>query len=880
MNPNKRLTIVGKFRLNDDKPEYRFTNRENPNPERGIFPLNPGQLFMTLQPELRFVPEDTKQIGDAIFNAYKILTPLKAQLQNRPLASMQPLAVKPDSPFFNIQSDPAISPNHAIQKEGGRLFKELLIDLNQVARFYRGKFSKALLKLAKEYLLDYANKNLSGYQIDQAAWYELFFSQPELTTAIVKYLTAYPEDVVKIQHQFEKILQDATKGKEHWIDHSEAYRQALSQALVKCRLALESGDETLTEIANEQGDMGWLVNYVNSEYDISNDFDESAANFAHYYRLFRKHSDNLHRFLRSGPLHSFVFCWLASKYKEHSKGKFITDASTVMYKVGAEGQGKQRIIAESRAEWQDTIHLVREAISVDKLSDEQRKEINNSSLYEAGSDALGGNLIKTLETTGNFTRQQLIQQCEDLFVETALLVGGAMGDILRQFNERFSDYMVLYHAILRQQSGSPDDFKKAMQRATLKAISSPQLDEMTNRIFVELSGVKDCTAQPVKKEFLKIVTTDIQGEYFNAYLGKQTEIDATSLKLREAYRLRLGMDIDAAGQYNTSEIGIAGVASWHDIPDIEEEYQVNRRTAQKARLEHQVKSDIPFNTTLRQGIPSGEYQIKHGETLIGTATVDDKVCENTLVTMSGQFDAKQIDTIKESEQIIAVSQSDDAQRFTWKRTDYAEVGKALNSKEAFEKVQLHPFEGEVPIADRYNLQVEEETVGEITITTETQGNTVPTIDGTLYTNDLEVIASDESLTLANDDEQSFDWQAKERGDLLPIVRDYRGLKPKDLESDELWLRQESGEQKFDHLLNESLKDQDDLMMRLHTLVLGEYMLAAPEKAIALDTADLSKMSGLIFDLARHIGVHSRLKFFEEKLLALNALALEVFPNGH
>jgi len=861
MNPNKRLTIVGKFRLNDDKPEYRFTNRKSPDPKQGIYPLNSAQFFETVQPALCFVPKDTKTIGDTVFNAYRIMTPLEAQKENRPLESMQPLAIKPDSPFFNLQSDPTVDQSHAIQKEGGRLFEALLTDLNQVARFYQGKFSKALLKLAKEYLLVHANQTLtSGSKIDQAAWYNVFLSHPDLTTTILKYLTAYSDDIAKIQQQFEQDLQKATEGQTHWTDQGNEYRKALSQALAMCRQALESGDETLTKIANQQSDMHWLVNYVGSEYDISEAFNEAAKDFAHYYRVFREHSDNVHRFLRSGPLHSFLFSWLASKYEKHTGGNTLTNASQVMYQVGVEGQGKKRIIAESRAEWQETTHRIREAISLDTLSKEQRKDINNPTLYEAGSEALGSNFIKALETSGNFTREQLVQRCEDLFVETALLVGSAMGDILRQFNQRFDDYMVLYHAILRQQSGSPADFKEAMQSTTLKAISPPQLDDITNRMFADLAGVKDCTAQPIKQAFLKVVTEDTQGDYFKAYLDKQDEIDATSVKLRDTYRMRL-MDVDAAGNDNASQIGIAGVAALHQIPDIKNKVEESqaRREAQINRLASQIKPELPFQTTLPEqiGIPSGEYQIMRENAVIGTATVDDKIRENTLVMMSGQFEANKIDTVKDAEQIVAISNADDAQRFSWKRTDYAAVGKGLNSavKDSpvtFDDIKLHQFEGEIPIAGRYKLQVNGNTVGEVTLTTETQNNTVPTIAGTLNTNDLDVIASDEKLTLKKG-EQSFDWQAKERDDLLPIVRDYRGLKPKDVTGDKLWQQQAASEQQFDHLVGESLKDQDDLMMRLHTLVLGEYMLAAPEGKVALDTADLSKMSGLIFDMVRHIG---------------------------
>ncbi|MEK8021976.1 MAG: hypothetical protein VSS75_034300, partial [Candidatus Parabeggiatoa sp.] len=739
-------------------------------------------------------------------------------------------------------------------KEGGRLFEALLTDLNQVARFYQGKFSKALLKLAKEYLLVYANQTLTrGSQIENTAWYQAFLSHPNLTTTILKYLTAYPEDVVKIQQQFEQELQKATEGQTHWTDHGDEYRKALSEGLAMCRQALESGDDTLKKLANQQSDMRWLVDYIGSrEYDINKAFNEAAKNFDHYYRLFREHSDNVHRFLRSGPLHSFLFCWLASKYLEHTEGQTQNNASNVMFQIGVEGQGKKRIIAESQAEWRETIDTIRQGISFDKLSEEEGKKITNPDLYQAGSEAVGTNLIKSLETTGNFTRKQLRQRCENLFVETALLMGDAMGDILEQFNERFDDYMVLYHAIIRQKSGSPDEFKQAMQCATLKAISPPQLDDITNRLFADLAGIMDCTAQPVKQAFLKVITENTQGEYFKAYVDKQKDIDAASLQLRETYRARL-MEVDATGDYP----GIAGVAALHQIPDIKDKHIQARQEAQIKRLASEVKQIVPFQTTLPEGIPTGEYQIVQNDTVIGSATVEDKIRENTLVMMSGQFEANEIDTVKEAEQIIAVSNADDSQRFTWKCTDYALVGKALNSQEkneivTFKDITLHSFEGAVPIAGSYQLQVDGDTVGEVTLTTETQNNTVPTISGTMNTDHLEVIASDESLTLRKG-KDSFDWQAKARKDLMPIVRDYPGLRPAYVANNQLCQQLAKDEQQFDKFVAKGLIDQDDLMMRLHTLVLGEYMLAAPEGQVPLDTADLSKMSGLIFDLIRHIG---------------------------
>ena len=556
MNPNKRLTIVGKFRLNDAKPEYRFTNSENPNPEKGIFPLNPEQLFETLQPELRFLPAQPIHIGDVDIAAVSVVEPLKAT----GLPDSAPIPITSDSPLFDLDINLTYD---QIQKKGGQLFKALLNDLDTLAYFYRDRFAQALHKFAREYIWVYANNVIlkdKPYFIDQEAWYEVLFSLDAKTT-IIKYLVAFPDDKAEILREFNQVLKNHTENQVHWLQYGNEYRDALSQALEECRKALETkdtSDSTFHQVAKQDG-MEWLKKYVGSDYDISGGIKEAAEGFAHYYQLFCKHSNSLHRFLRTSPLHPFVFCWLASKYHKHSDGDTTESAGIEMYQRGIKNQ-EERKTTDDASEWQKTVETVMEILCnvSEKDGKDKSEKIKDKALYKAGAEKLADDLFDVLRIKGTFTREELRKECELLFVQTAQLYGGgALQKMLMEIETHFSEYANVYQVILNQTKElSADEFKNGMLE---KALLEHTKEIITN-VFSEKFEYQDlCQPEIIKQNFVKVMAEDIKDQYRQAYLKKQSEIDSLSGKLETAFQWKQRMHVDVDSEYNDSKIGVPGI---------------------------------------------------------------------------------------------------------------------------------------------------------------------------------------------------------------------------------------------------------------------------------------------------------------------------------
>ncbi|MDM8557383.1 hypothetical protein [Candidatus Parabeggiatoa sp. HSG14] len=641
MNPNKRLTIVGKFRLNDDKPEYRFSGSGNP-PKEGIFPLNPEQLFMTLQPELCFVPTQPIYIGDVDIAAVNVVEPLKAI----GFAKSVPIPITSDSPLFGLD----INLTHEqIQKKGGQLFEALLNNLDTLVYFYRDKFAQALHKLAREYIWLYA-KDVTlkdkPYFIDQEAWYEVSFLL-DVKTTIIKYLVAFPDDKAEILKEFNQVLKDNTEKQIHWLTYGNEYRDAILKALEACQKALETkdtADETFHKVAGQLG-MEWLQKYVGSDYDSSDGIKEAAEGFIHYYQVFRKHSDNIHRFLRSSPLHSFVFCWLASKYHKHGDGETTPDAGAEMYQRGIKNQAERKT-TDGISEWQKTVETVMKILcsvsEKEEKNKEKAEEIKDKALYKAGAEKLADDLFEVLRIKGTFKREELRKECELLFVQTAQLYGGgALQQLLMGIETPFSEYTDVYQVIINQtQALSVEEFQNRLLEKSL----SKHTTEIVNQVFSEEFEYQDsCQPEIIKQNFVKVMAEDIKVQYLQAYLTKQGEIDSLSEKLEKAFQWRQRMHVDAASEYNASQIGVPGIVPLFAIFDRKNQ---SKRILQyqKPLIAQKQKLNIPFaKTPIALPIPVGNYKIEQVEDNkrkeIGTATV--KAGENEEnVEIEGNFYSK------------------------------------------------------------------------------------------------------------------------------------------------------------------------------------------------------------------------------------------------
>ena len=197
---NQRLAIMGLFNTTgcastpsngvafsgmggDDKPK-----------------LSVAEFFHHIAPELRYERDKTIKVGDTSFNSFKLRTPASAGTQGHGQAITQ------DSPFLSSGDGSQQGTNaKQWQDAGGRLLKGLLEDLDEVARFADGRFSAALLKLARRYMIDYADSRLADDKVDRADWESLAYDHTS-ASAILNYMTCYGADESNARAEASKAL--------------------------------------------------------------------------------------------------------------------------------------------------------------------------------------------------------------------------------------------------------------------------------------------------------------------------------------------------------------------------------------------------------------------------------------------------------------------------------------------------------------------------------------------------------------------------------------------------------------------------------------------------------------------------------------------------
>ncbi|OAD23797.1 hypothetical protein THIOM_000358, partial [Candidatus Thiomargarita nelsonii] len=320
---NKTIAWIGKFRKNDPNPRYIFSQGRHLSENEG--PLDPATLFEVLKPCLYRSDEYAITIGKMAYRAYTLKPPITAGKDDK----SQPILM--DSKLLDAVERYAASGSnedeHAkiAQDIGGELFKELLNNLNIVARFTHSHFAKALLTVAKNYLLLDANTKLPrNLRKSVANWTKILSTDQFVATAIVTYLVCYDGDNAKAMGDFRKSLQEhkfgrTTGDKKTIIDQLESGLKHLKQILC---INPEGDRVWLQTIQQDDFQSGWLEKYAESQdFGINGCTQLSGCqpnNFIAYYQTFHQASDAIHRFVRTPTLHAFLFCWFASKYADHT----------------------------------------------------------------------------------------------------------------------------------------------------------------------------------------------------------------------------------------------------------------------------------------------------------------------------------------------------------------------------------------------------------------------------------------------------------------------------------------------------------------------------------------------------------------------------------
>lgn len=630
---NRALGIIGRFTADDWAAMRRhvFDNTGTKTEHDGT--ISATEWFRLLKPELRVVAQGILNVGGQTFNSYDFGTPAELGAQGQ----SQPILI--DSPLLN--DDAYTQPvAEKIQMQGGRLFKRLLDDLHVLSQFWHSAFPRALLKIAKHYLLLYANSRLESEKnkktkdiIDDAQWYELIAAEHGLSAALVKFLTAFAHDEGAALSQFKRALSEASEARTMRMTPQQ--HDLLAEGLTRCKAALlmdkePASDAVLGALAEDQA-FRFLRDYpADSAYGIQDIEGVGDKRFGAYYARFINASDDVHRFVRTQALHSYLFCFLASKYQAHSQLQ-IPNAARVMYATGVEGQGDKRIPAESREDREKNNEIIDQA--------EPESAIPAGENYQDFDAINTANMKELLSVSRMFTTKALRERLQRLFTKIAQIAGGKAGQLLDENARANLAHVKFYRAILNTRESKDraydlDLFRTRLERLCLGA--NAESEKAFVKAFLDKVSVKDKPApaelrRRVKEEFVRRFAIESKTRFAKSWLANQAKIDADEKLFLNLYDFRLGLEVASSA----AEAGAPGmIVSLLTIPDLDDDKALKDQRQESLEREAASQSngdDKP--APIGMGMPGelakldqpagAKLPVKHGPKKIGELEIAD-----------------------------------------------------------------------------------------------------------------------------------------------------------------------------------------------------------------------------------------------------------------
>ncbi len=498
--------------------------------------LTVPDFFEQIAPELRYVKGESVRIGSTAFNSFKLKTPAAAGGVGHGQAITQ------DSPLLQgADSTSAGTTAKQWQDAGGRLFKSLLEDLDEVVRFADGRFSAATLKLARRYMVDYADSQLPDDKVDRADWERLSFDHAA-SSSILNYMTCYRADESNARAEVGKALNAHAEGETAPLNPDRV--KHLIDGLERCKRIAESGaeDDSYLQAISKDRNYAYLADYAGSKYGISVS-GAGAKGFVAHYRYYLQRSNAVHRFVRNGSLHSYLFLWLAGKYTPFESAEEFPVVAKEMYELGVEGQGDKRIPGETREERLRNYQIVRDAQST--LDEEQRATLRESNVYERLETVLQEGILEKLQPERTFRREALNKRNRELFVALGQMAGGKAGQILNQATDRAEALSRVYRAVknVRGKEGEvlqPDAFEKALKR-----VRSTEMKAFVDGIISDLPKLEGPELQKaVCEQVVKAVAVETKTFFDTNWVKDLDAIDEEVRALADIYDLRTKVDVE------------------------------------------------------------------------------------------------------------------------------------------------------------------------------------------------------------------------------------------------------------------------------------------------------------------------------------------------
>lgn len=599
---NKTLAIVGCFRSEDEQIRYVFKNSGEKDGK-----IKVADLFAKLKPELRSSSKGILKIGDTIFNQYELFTPLDVTDKS----NSQPIMF--DSPLLDgtIYSGEEAG---VIQEQGKQVVMQLVESLDTVAYFSHSHFTKSLMKIAKHYLFEEANENLTHKIADDSQWFKTINSDRSFCSQIVQYLTAHEQDEADLETAIRLSLKTLENSSNKRI-YSDEQIDKLVEALIRCKKVMLDGmeeDVTWKKIA-QTSSFSWLKNYPGDpHYGLSHPQVGKKVgdkSFLAYYNIFIESSDKIHRLVRTQAIHSSIFCWLAGKYRKWDLEN-RTEAAEKMFEIGVQNQGDERFRGESREARRRNEELIKQ-ITVEEILEKEiyekanKVEQGEKDTYKIFSEKAEDNIFNALLPDRAVSRKALRLRAKNLFKELNQRAGGKAGQILKE-NDEFNQLFVKYYrAILNTNNDAEiEEYKERLIKESIKDKTVENFDNFDMREFIdtlinkakEKEGEEDLKIK-VKETFIREYAQKSKNRFAEEYLKNLDQINKEEQLAQELYDLRSMQEVVSQEQRAGGAVYVMTDLSMPDFENIDEDIKITRRNKTKEQAQNAVQKNLTLSVT-------------------------------------------------------------------------------------------------------------------------------------------------------------------------------------------------------------------------------------------------------------------------------------------